>query len=162
MTTTPKWPLYFRVRRRIQGRIFAATVEIIGRATWTLDFGKTWLYGVNPGAMAGGGDDLDGAWGSFTDHLTGVLSDLADEADDLEAFRRTVERFVSATDAESVAEWEAAREVVRSGSEPDVELAHEHWDLASRVEVQPVPRASSPVLSAQDLSSAASQPRIAA
>ena len=162
MTTTPMWPLYFRVRRRIQGRTFAATVEIIGRATWTLDFGKTWLYGVNPGAMAGGGDDLDGALGSFTDHLTGVLSDLADEADDLEAFRRTVERFVSATDDESVAEWEAAREAVRSGREPDVKLAHEHWDLEPRVEVQLVPRASSAVSRTQDLSSAAGRPRIAA
>lgn len=162
MTTTPQWPLYFRVLRLIQGRTFAATVEIIGRATWTRDYGKTWLYGVNPGAMAGSGEDLEEALRGFTEHLVGVLSDLADEADDLDAFRGTVERFVSATDDESVAEWEASREVVRSGSEPDVELAHEHWDLASRVEVQPVSLASSPVLSDQGLSSAASRPRIAA
>ncbi len=156
------WPLYFRVWRRIEGRTFAATVEIIGRATWTLDFGKTWLYGVNPGAMAGGGDDLDGALGSFTDHLTGVLSDLADEADDLEAFRRTVERFVSATDDESVAEWEAAREVVRSGSEPDVGLAREPWVLDPVADVQPARPTSNRASAPGDHSSAAGRPRIAA
>lgn len=156
--TTPTWPLYFCIRRPIEGRGCVASVRIIGRATWTLDFGKTWLYGVNPGAMAGCGQDLDGALRDFTEHLTGVLADFADGAEDLDSFRRTVERFVNATDDDSVVEWDAARERVRSGRGPDVSLAREVRELAAGVEVQP----ASPESGALALATEASLPRIAA
>lgn len=131
----PHLPLYFDVRQVVAGRGFLAAVRMRGRATCMEDFGSNWVYGVNPGEIAHHGPDLKTAYANFRQFLVGVLSDIAEDAADFVEFRASVSEFLDETDAESVAEWTAARDEVRKGRVPDVDLPREHGDLRPEVTV---------------------------
>lgn len=142
-------PLYFRFAHIVCGQGFLADVRLHGRATCTEEFGSTWIYGVNPGGLAETGEDLKWAYAGFRDRLAGVLFDLAEEAGSFEEFRRRARSFFEATDAESVSEWEQARQAIRDGDDPDAcrNLQRELKDLAPHIEIGEVaPRAVSPKL----------------
>ena len=114
-------PLYFRFEQVVFGRGFVADICFLGRATCTREFGSTWMYGVNPGALAEEGETMQSAYANFQNALVGVFFDLAEEADDFEAFRAAARSFFEATDDESVREWVEAREAVRAGQDPELD-----------------------------------------
>lgn len=111
-------PLYFRTKQLVFGNGFVAGVEIVGRVTAVEEFGSVWIYGVNPGGIAESGDDLPSAYANFRVWFAKVLFDMAGMADDFADFRRTVDKYLRATDDESVAEWQAARKAIRAGNSP--------------------------------------------
>ncbi len=117
-----KLPLYFRIWQLVFGNGFVASVEIVGRATAAEDFGILWIYGVNPGGIAQSGADLASAYSNFRRWFTEVLFDLAEMAGEFEEFRRTAEGFLRATDDDRVREWRAARQAIREGNRPDLEV----------------------------------------
>lgn len=114
-------PLFFRFEQVVFGRGFMADVRFLGRVTCTRQFGSTWMYGVNPGALAEEGESMRDAYANFRHAIAGVLFDLATEAEDIEQFRTAARSFFEATDDTSVAEWVEAREAIRSGEDPALE-----------------------------------------
>ena len=118
-------PLFFRFEHIVFGRGFLADVRFLGRATCTREDGSedgsAWMYGVNPGALAEEGNDMKSAVANFREALTGVLFDLAEGSGSFEEFRAAAQSFYEATDAESVAEWEEARQAIREGADPDLD-----------------------------------------
>ena len=114
-------PLFFRFEHIVFGRGFLADVRFLGRATCTREDGSTWMYGVNPGALAEEGNDMKSAYANFREALAGVLFDLAEESGSFEEFRAAAQFFYEATDAESVAEWEEARQAIREGADPNLD-----------------------------------------
>lgn len=136
MKQTQHIPLYFDLREVVVGRGFIAVVRMRGRATSMEDFGSTWMYGVNPGALAEHGSDLKSAYANFRRSLIELLFDFAELADDFNAFRRAVSKHFYATDHESVDEWVAARREVRGGRVPEVDLPWEKDDLEPELHVR--------------------------
>lgn len=114
-------PLYFHFEHVVFGRGFVADIRFLGRATCTREFGSTWMYGVNPGALAEEGETMQAAYANFRNALVAVFFDLAEEADSFETFRASARSFFEATDDESVREWVEAREAVRAGQDPELD-----------------------------------------
>ena len=111
-------PLYFRFRTPVYGRGFAADVHIRGRITCVEEYGATCIYGVNPGGLAAGGEDMNSACLDSKSGLAATLFDLAEDADTFDEFKAAANDFIAATDEESVAEWERARSGIRAGTTP--------------------------------------------
>lgn len=80
----------------IIGRGWIALVEMKGR--YTVD--GNWIYGVNPGAIAGNGEE------AFYKALFEVHLDIAEEAESFDDFKKEVERFFYQCDEESLRTWE--------------------------------------------------------
>ncbi len=114
-------PLFFRFEEDIPGPGFVARVRFLGRVTCTREFGSTWMYGVNPGAIAEEGDGIRAAYVNFRASLTEIFLDLAEESSDIGEFRADARSFFDATDETSVREWESARQAVRAGEEPGLD-----------------------------------------
>ncbi len=111
-------PLFFRFAQVVFGRGFMADVRFLGRVTCTREFGSTWMFGVNPGALAEDGENMRDAYANFRHAIVGVLFDLAAEADNVEQFRSAAQSFFEATDDVSVGEWFEAREAICSSEDP--------------------------------------------
>jgi hypothetical protein len=93
---------------------FAATVQMRGRLLASLEVEGVWLYGVNPGAIAQAGDNIADAREKLNETMRGVLTDIANESSSFDDFKVKIEDFFNQSDAHTIAEWEAAREVVRA------------------------------------------------
>lgn len=143
----PHVPLYFEFQQLVVGNDFTADVKMRGRVTCTEEFGSVWSYGVNPGGIAGYGEDMKSAYANFRINVAGALFDMASWADGFEDFRKEVSRFLSETDSESVAEWEDARRAVRDGQNPCVESpCVEKQDLDPALTVEKLEEQLSPAL----------------
>ena len=127
-------PLFFNLVVELFGPQFAARVRVRGRITSVDEFGSTWMYGVNP-ALSAHGEGIPGAWAAFRQRIAETLSDLAEITADFSAFEEAAAAFITATDDESVAEWEAARQAIRDGAIPAIDLQHETGDIPPGVEV---------------------------
>lgn len=101
-------PLCFQFRTPVYGRGFVADVRIRGRITRVEEYGSTCIYGVNPGGLAAGGEDVNSAYLDFKSGLAATLFDLAKDANTFREFKAAAQDFIAATDDESVAEWESA------------------------------------------------------
>ena len=134
-------PLYFRFRIPVYGRGFVAGVRIRGRITCVEEYGATCLYGVNPGGLAAGGEDLNSAHLDFRTGLVGTLLDLATDAESFGDFERLTQNFIQTTDDESVAEWQEARDSIRAGTTPieGTKLRRETAALADELSVERLP-----------------------
>ncbi len=108
------YPLFFTYNGSIIGRGFVAEVSTRGRLLASIEKDATWLYGVNPGAVAVDGDNLEAAHVQFRETLKETFVDFAAEADSFEAFKARVEGFVNAVNVETAAEWQEAVSVVRA------------------------------------------------
>lgn len=142
-------PLYFQFRIPVYGRGFVADVRIRGRVTCVEEYGATCIYGVNPGGLAAGGEDMNSAYLDFKLGLTATLFDLAKDADSFREFEAAAKNFVAATDDESVGEWETARNRIRAGTTPSegADLRRETEALPPEINVERLqPSESSPAL----------------
>jgi len=109
------YPILFGYRDLIGGRGFVAFVQANGRALLTEDAENAWLYGVNPGGIAGGGSSRDDAVRRFKDSYLSVLYDIAAEAQSFDEFKQEVERFFYDVHEPNEREWSAAHAAVKSG-----------------------------------------------
>ncbi len=117
MSTT--YPLVFTFHEVIVGNGFVAKIDLSGRAVLVEDKEEagTWLYGVEPGAIAGGGTDYSAACREFKKSYLSVLFDLALETKTFDEFKKEVEAFTRAVNIPNQIAWETAlKEVRKSGT----------------------------------------------
>lgn len=158
-------PLYFQFRVPVYGRGFVADVRIRGRITCVEEYGATCIYGVNPGGLAAGGEDRNSAYLDFRTGLAGTLFDLATDAPTFREFKEVVTNFFTATDEESVWEWEEARAGIRGGAAPASahDLRRETETLPPEIIVEPLlPSKASPELNPEPHAAAAQRLLMAA
>ncbi len=150
-------PLYFQFRTPVYGQGFVADVRIRGRITCMEEYGATCIYGVNPGGLAAGGEDMHSAYLDFRAGLAATLFDLAKDAGTFQQFEEAAKDFITATDDESVREWENARTGIRAGTTPaeGVDLRRETEALPAEINIENLlPSSSSPAMNPE--------PRVAA
>src|ERR1035437_2543222 len=110
-----RYPLIFSFTDTISGSGFTAEVLTKGRLLASLEPGGHWIYGVNPGGLASGDEDLDRAYVGFRRTFSEVLSDIADESSNLEDFAARARAFLNETNEPTSKEGMAAVEEVRAG-----------------------------------------------
>lgn len=138
-----KIPLYFDFREVVKGGTFTAVVRLRGRITAVdEEDGAVWMYGVNPAGLACPGEDLKSAYASFRHALGTTLTDFAEWAPDFAQFRDELEAFFGGTADDIVSEWSAARQEIRDGVDPELDLRRETADLEPELGIR--------VLSARD------------
>ena len=107
-------PLVFTLQNAIEGCGFLAGITLRGKAVMEQDEnGEWWMYGVSPGAIAGGGETPNEAFQNFMDRYKEVLFDIADECKTFLSFKAEIEAFFNAEDHAEAARWNRALEVVR-------------------------------------------------
>lgn len=103
-----RFPLFVATRDLIFGNGFWAEVSTVGKALYVIEDDGHWIYGVNPGGLAGTGENLAAANVDYVQHFKGVLIELANEAEGFEAFRDAAVRFFNETNAYQQEEWAKA------------------------------------------------------
>lgn len=111
-----RYPILFGFRDLVAGSGFVATIATEGRALLT-DEGEEgfWMYGVNPGGIAGSGDTPVEAQSDFRQRYKSVLFDIARVSGDFSQFKATVERFFYEVNKPTAKEWDEAVQGVREG-----------------------------------------------
>jgi len=144
-----KLPLLFTYRDLIEGNGFFAGVEVYGRGLLVEDEEECWMYGVNPGAVAGGGETRNEALSEFRTRYKSVLFDFAEDAGSFEAFRSEVEAFFHQMNEPFEQEWDEAVDAVRRGEVEADWLIKEPLDVSKlgiRIVLVEEPRAKENVL----------------
>ena len=110
-------PLLSTQRHVIAGRDFIARVEADGCRVGVQsdEEGAWWVLGVEPGGLAETGATPGEAYLRFSEAFKDVLSDLAEDAGDFDAFRVAVETFVHEVNRQTEVEWRTAAEAFRKG-----------------------------------------------
>lgn len=109
-------PLFLKFQETMIGNGFAVGITFDARVLVERGDDATWIYGVNPGAIAASGPDLTGALYDFRRRLRMYLFEVALDYPTFEEFKTEVLRFFEQADSEE--EWEEARVAVRQGVEP--------------------------------------------
>jgi len=112
-----RYPILFGFRDLVAGPGFVAGVATEGRAL-LVDEGQEngfWMYGVNPGGVAGTGSTPGDTQADFRQRYKSVLFDIAGASTSFETFRQSIEQFFQETNKPTAAEWDAAVEDVRAG-----------------------------------------------
>ncbi|MEO8602666.1 MAG: hypothetical protein ABI629_08825 [bacterium] len=109
------YPIVFTLKRMIAGNGFLVGVIAKGRALLVEEDDGFWINGVNPGSVAAGGKDREGAFQAFRDGYVSVLYDIAKDAPTFEAFDAEVKAFFAATNEPTAIEWTEAVARVRAG-----------------------------------------------
>jgi len=111
-----KYPMIFSFRNLIAGTGFVAGVDIRGQVLLSDEGDGFWMYGVQPGGLAAGGEDRGTALCRFRDSYNSVLFDIAADAPDFANFRDQVIGFFAQINRPNAEEWsEALAEVRRTG-----------------------------------------------
>jgi hypothetical protein len=74
-----------------------------------------WMFGVQPGGVAGGGRERSEAFREFKKGYLSVLFDIASEAESFEQFETAARGFLGDVNAENMQLWETAVREVRAG-----------------------------------------------
>ena len=111
-----RYPILFGFRDLVAGSGFVATIATEGRALLA-DEGEEgfWMFGVNPGGIAGSGNTPVEAQTDFRQRYKSVLFDIASASRDFEEFKATVGRFFHEVNKPTAKEWDAAVQEVREG-----------------------------------------------
>jgi hypothetical protein len=126
------FPLLFSCTPLIRGESFLARVKTKGRLLEVVENDGIWMYGVNPGAVAGGGLNGTDAYQDFKKNFRRVLQALADSSATFKDYKGKVEAFFGATSKPSEVQWIAAVAEVRAGriSLPGVKkVADARWSI---------------------------------
>ena len=136
---TNAWPLFMNSRILVAGKGYWAGIQVKSRALLVLeDDGNDpeyHLYGVNPGGLAAGGKTIEAANKEFYEGLRGVTFDLADEADDFDAFQEKIRAVFNETDGYYEMRWKEALALVRSNSLDLAGAPREPGDTAASIDV---------------------------
>lgn len=111
------YPIVFSFRDLIAGNGFVVGVEIDGRALLVEESSSdVWLYGVQPGGVAGGDATREVALMEFKRNYLSVLFDMAAEADSFESFEKDMRQFFFDENSPNAQEWAQALARVRAES----------------------------------------------
>jgi len=131
-----QYPLLFTFTDKVEGKAFLAEVIVYGRLLAEEADGVWWMYGINPGGLAASGKTRSEAYTEFRSSLMKVLFEIAADEPDFYAFRKRAKEFFDEADDESVAEWESARERVRTGEVTLEGLKREANPLPPRIDIK--------------------------
>ena len=109
-----KLPLIFSFTQLVHGNGFIAGVRMTGRVLLVEGNGETWLNGVEPAGLAGGGVDRAAAFQDFHKNWVEVLFDIAQEARTFEEFDLETKRFLGTKANALTEEWNEALSVQRA------------------------------------------------
>jgi hypothetical protein len=110
------YPLVFTFQHPIMGNGFIAYVITRGRVLLSYEAdGDIWMFGVQPGGIAGGGKERSEAFQEFKNRYLSVLFDIASESSSYEDFEKSAKLFFSEVDSETERSWNEAVQAVRSG-----------------------------------------------
>lgn len=146
---TTKYPLLFSYNEILSGSGVAVRIAIEGRAVAIREDNGWWIAGVNPGAVAGGGSTLQEAFNDFRRNIKAVCIDFANDAGSFGALKQAIESFFHECDAETIAEWETAREEVRAGRVTLEGLGKVHSSRAPCVRVTVATRPSDNIMDSE-------------
>ncbi len=121
-------PLLFSFKQVVLGNGFLVGVTMNGRALLDEDSEETWITGVAPVGLAGGGVDRTAAFTDFRKAWAEVLFDIANESITFDAFQRQCEEFLASSMDSMTTEWQAALEEVRRTKYVDRLLRRESAD----------------------------------
>jgi hypothetical protein len=110
------YPLVFSFRDAVSGNGFVAYVAVSGRVLLTNEGdGDIWMFGVQPGGIAGGGHERSEAFREFKKSYLSVFFDIAAEATSFEDFEESVKLFFSEVNEPNLGVWDEAVAAVRAG-----------------------------------------------
>lgn len=111
------YPLIFTLPQPVLGNGYVARILVRGRAVLSVEAdGSNWINGVQPSAIAGGGETFDEARLKFCEGLHSVFLDIAAEAKSFSDFKKRAEGFFNQPcDAATAKEWDDALVAVRRG-----------------------------------------------
>jgi hypothetical protein len=125
------YPLYFTFKDVVKCGDSTSLVLAKGRVLMTLEEDEWWLYGVQPGGMAGYGRSQAEAFIDFRKGFKEILEGIASDATSPQEFERVARGFFCAIDKEDERIWEESRQQLRSGNQhPPADL-----DLKKETEV---------------------------
>lgn len=130
------YPLFLNYKGAVIGNGFIADISALGRLLATVEEEGTWLYGVNPGAVAADGRSIDDAHAAVRETIRLVFVDIAQEAQSFAEFKQRAEAFFNETDEESVAEWTAAVEEIRASKGAALNLPQQPAETMPFISVQ--------------------------
>ncbi len=126
------YPLVFSFRDLIAGNGYVATVAMDGRVVLAEeDDQDIWMFGVQPGGIAGGERQQALAFAEFKKSYISVLFDIAADALSFDEFKEKVTAFFGEINEPNLADWERARAEVKSGAISRVDLAKVDADVRS-------------------------------
>jgi len=115
------YPLVFSFRDLIGGNGFVAAVSMDGRVLLAEEDDDTWMFGVQPGGVAGGDRQRDVAFTEFKRNYLSVLFDIAAEAESFDAFSARINEFFAEVNVPNSDDWNAAlAEVRRTNTNPSL------------------------------------------
>jgi hypothetical protein len=118
MSTINRLPLFCSMTEDIFGNGFIARVSIRGRVLAETSDEGVWMNGVNPGSIAETGKTIFEAMANFRVAYRKVLIDfMKDAGGSQEIFEGSVRGFFEDCDVRTLAEWQAARDAIRSGEQ---------------------------------------------
>lgn len=109
------YPLVFSFRDLIAGTGFVAAVSMDGHVLLSEE-DDTWMFGVQPGGIAGGGPDRPTAFKEFKNSYLSVLFDIAAEATSFDEFERRTRAFFAQVNEPNRKQWDDALAEVRKTS----------------------------------------------
>lgn len=111
------YPLVFSFRDLIAGNGFVAAVAMDGRVLLAEeDDDDFWMFGVQPGGIAGGNSQRAAAFSEFKKRYLSVLYDIAADVTSFDLFKKGVTTFFDEVNAPNLADWERALKEVRAGN----------------------------------------------
>lgn len=109
------YPLVFSFRDIIAGNGYVATVAMDGRVVLAEENDQdVWMFGVQPGGIAGGDRQKETAFVEFQNSYSSVLYDFAAEATSFDEFKEKVTAFFSEINGPNLVDWESSLAEVRA------------------------------------------------
>jgi len=132
------YPLVFSFSDVIVGNGFVAHVAASGRVILADEGdGDIWMFGVQPGGVAGGGRERSQAFYEFKKNYRSVLFDIAIESSTYEDLESAVSSFFSEINQTHLEMWTEAVQAVRAGKLSLPDLRSENADLfPSKIEIR--------------------------
>lgn len=116
-------PLVFTFKQIVLGDGFVAGVSMRGRALLEDGGEETWITGVAPAGLAGGGIDRASAFADFRKGWAEILFDIASDSTSFSDFKDRCSDFLATARESITQEWLAALEEVRRTQYEDHALA---------------------------------------
>lgn len=135
----PVLPLLFSFKQLVVGKGFLAGVRMDGHALLETerveDHEESWITGVAPVGIAGGGGDRGVAFVEFRKAWIEVVFDVAEKASSFEDFRASCEAFLASKQDSLTALWQEAVATVRREGYVDPSLCKGDADKGVAFEI---------------------------
>jgi hypothetical protein len=145
------YPLVFSFRDVIVGKGFVVGIVVNGRVLLAEEDDGVWMFGVQPGGIAGGGSERSEAFCEFKRSYLSVLFDIAAEVDSYAAFEDAAKAFFQEVNSPNEVDWTEALKAVRAGrlSLPNIGSTNaDQW--LPKIEVNRLDQQLSPSVNAFD------------